>query len=122
MKKLIVSIAAIALLALMAGSVYAADECTCPPGLSPGFWKHNVGVYLGEANGSYSDPTDSMWVSQDTMGAWLAHLDNDVGYELDMWQLYADLCTKGGGAAGNMLRVDAANVFNSYAGLAWYPY
>jgi hypothetical protein len=83
-------------------------------GLSPGFWKHNVGVYLGERGGSYSNPEGSSVVSKDTMGDWLASLG------LDLQALYDDLNTKGGGAAGAAIRVGAANIFNALAGLQPY--
>jgi hypothetical protein len=83
-------------------------------GLSPGFWKHNVGVYLGERRGSYSDPEGSSVVSKDTMGDWLASLG------LDLQGLYDDLNTKGGGAVGAATRVGAANIFNALAGLQPY--
>jgi hypothetical protein len=82
--------------------------------LSPGFWKHNVGVKLGYSPGSYSDPTGSAVVSQETMGEWLGSLG------LDLEALYDDLNTKGGGSAGAETRVDAANVFNALAGLQPY--
>src|SRR5512135_442786 len=99
MKKLIVSIAAVALLSLMAVSVYASVG-TCPPGLTPGFWKHNVGVLLGYNPGSYSDPTGSIWVSQDTMESWL--LAHWTIPELEA--LYDQLSTIGGGADGALIR------------------
>ena len=146
LKKFLIGIAAVAVLVLMIGSVFAnggepcptpTPPCTptpppcptptptpcptptptpppCGKGLSPGFWKHNVGVYLGYSHGSYSDPEDSAVVSKTTMGSWLA------GLGLDLQALYDDLNTKGGGAAGAETRVNAANVFNALAGL--YPY
>ncbi|MEM2129208.1 MAG: SdrD B-like domain-containing protein [Candidatus Bathyarchaeia archaeon] len=88
------------------------------PGLTPGFWKHNVGVYLGLQKGEYSDPVNSPIVTKDTMGSWLASLDNMYGGSLDLIDLYNKLCTKGGGAIGAQIRNDAANVFNNLAGLA----
>ena len=83
-------------------------------GLSPGFWKHNVGVYLGERRGSYSDPEGSLVVSKDTMEAWLGSLG------LDLQALYDQLNTKGGGTEGAAIRVGAANIFNALAGLQPY--
>jgi hypothetical protein len=83
-------------------------------GLSPGFWKHNVGVYLGERRGSYSNPEGSSVVSKGTMEAWLA------GLGLDLPELYNDLNTKGGGATGAATRVGASNIFNALAGLQPY--
>jgi len=94
---------------------------TTGPGLSPGFWKHNVGVYLksvglpGE-NGAYSDPVNSIVVTKATMGAWLhSHWTNG-----QLQALFAALSTTGGGATGAAIRVGAANVFNAAAGLAPY--
>ena len=85
------------------------------PGLSPGFWKHNVGVYLGLRNGSYSDPVNSPFVSQETMGTWLSQWTVK-----QLTDLYNDLNTKGGGAVGAATRVAAADVFNAAADL--FPY
>ena len=118
MKKLIISIAAVALLSLMIGGVYAVYAVdTCPPGLTPGFWKHNVGVLLGYNNGSYSSPTGSIWVSQDTMESWLL-----LHWTIpELQTLYGQLSYQGGGAAGALIRNTAANDFNMQAGLASLP-
>ncbi|MCJ7634072.1 hypothetical protein MUP77_17005 [Candidatus Bathyarchaeota archaeon] len=86
------------------------------PGLSPGFWKHNVGVCLGLRNGAYSDPVNSPVVSQDNMGTWLHEHWTDA----ELRALYNDLNTQGGGAAGAATRVAAANVFNEAADLFDY--
>lgn len=96
-------------------------------GLTPGFWKHNVGVYLtsvGEltganaVNGGYSDPVNSLVVTKDTMGDWLAGLDSNNEGPLDLLDLYNDMNFKGGGASGAETRNNAADVFNNLAGLA----
>jgi hypothetical protein len=50
-KRILVSVFAVAAMALMISSVSAC--CYCKPGLSPGYWKHNVRVYV-EDRGSYS--------------------------------------------------------------------
>ena len=129
MKKILIGIVAIALMACLVGSAFACVG----PGLSPGFWKHNLGVYLGLANGAYSDPGvtgvvaaqdplpagPSSPVTKDNMAAWFAALAA-APYDVDLEQAYADLCTKGGGAAGDKLRVDAANIFNYWADLFDY--
>jgi hypothetical protein len=111
--KIVIGIAAVVLLSVMVANAYACYG----PGLSPGFWKHNLGVWLGLANGAYSDPgyTGGI-VSKATMGAWLTGLDAT----LEMKALYDDLCTVGGGATGAATRVAAANVFNAAAGLSPY--
>lgn len=83
------------------------------PGLTPGFWKHNVGVYLGLKNGNYSDPINSPFVTKDTMGEWL-----DAGWtDAQLLALFNDMNTQGGGALGAATRNNAANVFNAAAGL-----
>ncbi len=87
------------------------------PGLSPGFWKHNVGVFLGLRNGAYSDPVNSPVVSKETMGDWLQGLQTGG---LDLQALYDALNTTGGGAEGAATRVAAANVFNAAADLFQY--
>jgi hypothetical protein len=52
MKKVLISIAALAFAALMITSAYAAlptipTPCyVCYPGFTPGFWKHDIAVYL----------------------------------------------------------------------------
>ena len=86
------------------------------PGLSPGFWKHNVGVYLELRNGSYSDPVNSPFVSKETMDTWLVANWTDAR----LLELYNELNTKGGGAAGAATRVAAADIFNAAADL--FPY
>ncbi len=129
MKKIVLGIVAIALMASLVGSAYACVG----PGLSPGFWKHNLGVYLGEANGAYSDPGvtavriaengnpagPSPAVTKDNMEAWFDKLAG-APWNVDLEQAYADLCTTGGGAAGAAKRVAAANIFNYWADL--FPY
>ena len=112
-KSILMSIVVAALVASL--SVGMASACV-GPGMSPGFWKHNLGIYLQEANGSYSNPTPNPIVSKDTMAAFFANLE---GTE-DLEQLYEDLCTQGGGAVGAATRVNAANIFNAAADL--YPY
>ena len=120
MKRILIGIISIALISCLVGSAYACIG----DGLSPGFWKHNVGVYLGERNGGYSDPPvypgETPFVTKDSMGTWLAGLDDTIGGTLDLQALYDALNYKGGGAVGNAIRVDAANVFNNAADL--YPY
>ena len=103
------------------------------PGLSPGFWKHNLAVYFKESNGAYSDPGitgvrqaennlpagPSPSVTKDTMGAWFDKLAG-APWNVDLAQAYADLKTNGGGVAGNAKRVAAANIFNYWADLSPY--
>ena len=110
------------------GNVYCAWDAglisaSTGGGLTPGFWKHNVGVYLTSVgvltgaqavNGAYSDPVNSLVVTKATMGDWL-----DAGWtDTKLLSLYNDMKTIGGGAEGAATRNNAANVFNAAAGLA----
>jgi hypothetical protein len=49
-KKMLLSLAALTMMSLVVTNAYA-----CMPGLSPGYWKHNVKVYCG-GPGHYSAP------------------------------------------------------------------
>ena len=118
MKKIVMGIVAIALMSCLVGSAYATE---IGDGLSPGFWKHNVGVHLGYKNGAYSDPPvypgETPYVTKDNMEAFLD------GLEVLGWNLqdsYNDLNTKGGGATGANIRVVQANLLNYAAHL--FPY
>ena len=114
MKKILIGTAAIALMALL--MVGTASACVYGPGLSPGFWKHNLGVYLGLEKGAYSDPINSPYVSKDTMATWLGGADP----QSSLTYLYNQLSIQGGGAAGAAARLAAANVLNADAGLSNY--
>ena len=109
----------ISIMAFLVGSVVGSAYACIGDGLSPGFWKHNVGVKIGERNGAYSDPPvysgQTPLVTKDTMEAWL-----DQWTPAELTALYNQLNTKGGGATGAATRVTAANVFNLAADL--YPY
>lgn len=111
--KISLVIAAVALMAMMVVNVHACVG----PGLSPGFWKHNIGVYLGYNNGEYSDPGYTGGrVSKETMGDWLG-----TNWSHDYLETaFAALSTRGGGAAGAAIRVAYANVFNAAADLTPY--
>ena len=123
-KKILRGMVVISIMAFLVGSVVGSAYACIGDGLSPGFWKHNVGVYLGERNGSYSDPPvysgQTPLVTKDSMGTWLAGLDDTIGGTLNLEELYDQLNTKGGGSDGAAIRVTAANVFNLAADL--YPY
>ena len=94
------------------------DFCQGGPGLTPGFWKNNLAVYLGLANGNrgYSDPTGSPTVTKDTMGAFFDSLAGTY----DLNQLYRDLCPQLDGTTAD-IRNAAANIFNVAAGLSPGP-
>jgi hypothetical protein len=88
------------------------------PGLTPGFWKNNLAVYLGLANGNrgYSDPTGSPTVTKDTMGDFFDSLAGTY----DLNQLYRELCPQLDGTTAD-IRNAAANIFNVAAGLSPGP-
>jgi hypothetical protein len=83
-------------------------------GLTPGFWKNNLAVYLGLAKGNrgYSDPTGSPTVTKDTMEDFFDGLAGTY----DLNQLYRELCPQLDGTTA-AIRDAAANVFNVAAGL-----
>ncbi len=56
-RKIIISLAALTLLALAVSNTFAAYAC--PPGLSPGYWKHNVKVYCGGPGHYSGDPKET---------------------------------------------------------------
>jgi hypothetical protein len=94
------------------------EHCERSPGLTPGFWKNNLAVYLGLANGDrgYSDPTGSPTVTKDTMGAFFDSLAGTY----DLNQLYRELCPQLDGTTAD-IRNAAANIFNVAAGLSPGP-
>ncbi len=81
------------------------------PGLSPGFWKHNIGVYLELRNGAYSSPYEGF--DKSTMPTFL------VGLGIDLNEAYTALTTMGGGSAAQG-RIDMANALNAAAGFLPY--
>jgi hypothetical protein len=88
-------------------------ELTIPPrepGYTPGFWKHNIGVAIGENRGKYSAFEDTGIKVTEAM---LIGFAADVGVSLP--EAYAALTAKGG-PPNNMIRADMANAFNDAAG------
>ena len=84
-----------------------------PCGLSPGFWKHNIAVYLGENPGSYSVPHDGEpRIDGPTLEGYLADIGVSAG------DAYAALTAKGKGSAE--IRLNMANLLNDAAGYAPY--
>jgi hypothetical protein len=83
-------------------------------GLTPGFWKNNLAVYLELAKGNrgYSDPTGSPTVTKDTMEDFFDSLAGTY----DLNQLYRELCPQLDGTTA-AIRDAAANIFNVAAGL-----
>ena len=81
------------------------------PGLSPGFWKHNIGVYLGLRNGHFSSPYEGF--DKSTMPTFL------MGLGIPLEEAYQALNTGGGGAVAQA-RLDMANALNAAAGFLPY--
>jgi hypothetical protein len=120
MKKLLISVVAVAFVAMMIANVYAnCEPPPCPPppcetpGFSPGFWKHNFRVYLGLTNGKYSafegGELDGVKVTADMLEDFA-----DI-VEVTLEEAYAAVSAKGG-PPNNMIRADMANAFNDAAG------
>ena len=117
MKKTIISILGIAMLALMIATV-TAQTVPCPPpefycrpcpGLTPGFWKHNIGVALGYSRGDYSAFRDGTKLTEAMLQGYAAV----VGVTL---QEAYDALTAHGYLGADMVRADMANAFNAAAG------
>jgi hypothetical protein len=82
------------------------------PGYTPGFWKHNIGVYLDYNNGSYSAFRDGTKLT----GAMLESYAAIVGVSLQ--DAYDALSANGRGM--DTVRRDMANAFNAAAGYGPY--
>ena len=109
--KIIMGVAAVALVTFMVGNAYACVG----NGLSPGFWKHNLGVYLSGGT-NYSDPGyPAPCPSKEGMADFFTQWSTST-----LQGKYDDLCTKGGGIGGSATRVAAANFFNDAADLYDY--
>ncbi len=92
----------------------------CAPGFTPGFWKHNIGVYLDIANGAPSafegGPLDGVKCDASILGSTL--LTNALAglsppHTLE--DIYGFLSTGGGGDIAQA-RADWANWLNSVFG------
>jgi hypothetical protein len=133
MKKALISIAALAFVALMITSVYAQslppaipapEFCVCIPGFTPGFWKHDIAVYLEldkGGKGSYNAfEYDNAWgsilagtkVTASMLDDWLSDINYWTGLSLTFAEAYAILQLPGWDAR----RTNLANWFNWEAG------
>ncbi|WGM90409.1 MAG: hypothetical protein NUK63_04615 [Candidatus Bathyarchaeum tardum] len=82
-------------------------------GLSPGFWKHNIAVYLGENPGRYSVPHEGEpRITDEILEAYFDMIP------VTAEDAYAALTAKGKGSG--QIRLDMANLFNAAAGYAPY--
>ncbi len=106
MKKIFISFVVGVFAAVMVANVLA----VCSPGMSPGFWKHNIGVHLGLTNGAPSafegGPLDGVKCDDSILNAFTTRR---------LTELYTILSTGGGGAAAQG-RIDVANFLNAYFG------
>jgi len=133
MKKILISIVAVAFVALMITNAYSqctppttipTPPCSCgPPGFTPGFWKHDIAVYLGldkGGKGSYNafegGPLDGVKLTDAMMEGFLAEINADAGLKLDFPTAYAILQLPGWDAR----RTNLANWFNYEAGYGPY--
>jgi hypothetical protein len=113
LNRIALGLTAIALMLLM---VSTASACYMPPGLSPGYWKHNVNVYCG-GNGSYSgDPHETA----ETMEGYAAYiLTGSLGYAPTHDQIVLFLSNVNGIFHDNTQKdmwLTIANWFNAAAG------
>ena len=134
MKRVLLVMSAVALLALMIGSAYAVprvpeptvptpDFCQpfCSPGFTPGFWKHNIEVRLDLTNGAYSAfvgaPSDGVKLTDEMMDDLLAAINLAYpGLNLTFEQALAYLELPG----WSLDRTNTANLFNEAAGYGPY--
>ena len=88
-------------------AITTASACR-EPGYTPGFWKHNIGVYLGENPGKYSAFRDGTKLTAD-------RLENiAAAVPVSLPDAYAALTAKGPGM--NTVRDNMANDLNYAAG------
>ncbi len=127
MKKILLPVLAIAMMAMIIGSAYAAgiptpDFCQpyCSPGFTPGFWKHNIEVRLDLTNGKYSafvgPPSDGVKLTDAIMNGLLEDIQNNYG----SWITFEILLEALQGPGWSVDRTNAANLLNEAAGYGPY--
>ena len=82
-------------------------------GLSPGFWKHNIAVYLGENPGRYSVPHDGEPRITDA-------ILEGYFYTIGVTDVDAYAALTANGKGNNIIRLGMANLFNAAAGYTPY--
>jgi hypothetical protein len=92
----------------------------CAPGFTPGFWKHNIEVFLGDTNGAYSafsgGPRDGDKLTDAMMQAFLDAINAQSGMSLTFEEALENLNLRGWSAD----RTNTANWFNWAAGYGPY--
>lgn len=132
MKKTLMSIVAVAFVALMIANAYGngtclptipTPPCCCgPPGLTPGFWKHDITVRIAHLEGlpkapSYNAFPDGTKLTDGMMDNYLDAINNaNPGLNLDFYTALAILQLPGWSTD----RTNLANWFNYEAGYGWY--
>ena len=126
LKKLTLSLLAISVVILMTTSVYAQIPdpptlCGCPPdGFTPGFWKHNIRVYLDLTNGKYnafgSGPREGEKLTDETM----ENLLDAINLETGSTYTFPILLDALNGPGWSVDRTNAANWLNWAAGYGPY--
>jgi hypothetical protein len=130
MKKALISMLAVAFAALMITSASAQLPCiptpctVCYPGYTPGFWKHDIEVYLGLSKGSYNAfAYDNIWgtvpagtkISGSMLENYLDLINGYTGLNLDFATALAILKLPGYSTD----RTNLCNWFNIVAGYGW---
>jgi len=85
-------------------------ELPLETGYTPGFWKHNIGVYLGYNRGAYSAFRDGTKLTAALLEMYAA----TVGVTLE--DAYAAVSARGNREGQAQIRADMANAFNAAAG------
>ncbi len=111
MKKLTLRLLAVSVALLMVTSTVATTYGCKLDGLSPGFWKHHVRVYLGYP-GRYSVPHNDPRITDGILDGYLA----TIGVSAQV--AYDALSARGPGMAA--IRLEMANNFNAAAGYGEY--
>jgi hypothetical protein len=127
MKKILIAIAAVAMMAIIIPAAFATLPtipaptfcgCLCP-GFTPGFWKHDLTVLLGgpgDYNAFEGGTLDGVKVTGAMLTTWLGAINSATGLSLTPEQALAILQLPGWSTD----RTNLANWFNYEAGYGPY--
>lgn len=125
-KKTIVGLAAVALLSMMIANAYARIPVREPSfcewecqGLTPGFWKHNLQVYLDHTNGKYSAAYETK-VTPTIMTNLLTSIKGALSSQLTLDALAHQLLENLQLPGWESDRTNTANWFNYFMGFGPY--